>query len=171
MFRRYHCDNPYWLHLITKLVSNWNITYELIEQYSVCHPFTLCPRAFCTWTQSSSQHYSDVIMVAMVSPITSLTIVYSTVYQGTDQRKHQNSSSLDFVRGYSPWPVNSPHKGSVTRKIFPFEGVIINDESPWRHTTMCALNFRIFELELKTQKHVHNLKKDPWCIDSRKSYT
>ena len=36
------------------------------------------------------QHYSDFIMGMMASQITSLTIVYSTVYSGTDHRKHQN---------------------------------------------------------------------------------
>ena len=44
-------------------------------------------------------HYSDVIMSAMASQTTSLTIVYSTVYSGSDQRKHQSSASLAFVRG------------------------------------------------------------------------
>ena len=48
------------------------------------------------------QHNSDVIMGAMASQITSVTIVYSTVYSGTDQRKHQNSASLVFVTGEFP---------------------------------------------------------------------
>ena len=56
-------------------------------------------------------HYNDVIMSAMASRITSLAIVYSTVYSSTDQRKHQSSASLPFVRGIHRWPVNSPHKG------------------------------------------------------------
>ena len=43
--------------------------------------------------------YSDVIMGLMASQITSLTIVYLTVHSGGDQRKHQNSASLAFVRG------------------------------------------------------------------------
>ena len=47
-------------------------------------------------------HYNDVIMSTMASQITSLTIVYTTVYSGADQRKHQSSASLAFVRGYSP---------------------------------------------------------------------
>ena len=71
-------------------------------------------------------HYSDVIMGAMASQITSLTIVYLTVYSGADQRKHQSSASLAFVRGIKRWPVNSPHKGPVTRKMFPFDDVIIS---------------------------------------------
>ena len=58
-------------------------------------------------------------MGAMTSQITSLTIVYSIVYSGTDHRKHQSSTSLAFV------PVNSPHKGPVTRKMFPFDDVIM----------------------------------------------
>ena len=70
-------------------------------------------------------HYSDVIMGAMASQITSLTIVYSTVYSGADQRKHQSSASLAFVWGIHQWPLNSPHKGPVTRKMFPFDDVIM----------------------------------------------
>ena len=55
-------------------------------------------------------HYSDVIMGAMAFQITSLTIVYSTVYSSADQRKHQSSASLAFVLGIHRWPVNSLHK-------------------------------------------------------------
>ena len=53
-------------------------------------------------------------------------IVYSTVYSGTDHRKHQSSTSLAFVRGIHRWPVNSPHKWPVTRKMFPFDDVIMD---------------------------------------------
>ena len=64
-------------------------------------------------------------MSAIASQITSLTIVYSTVYSGTDQRKHQGSASLAFVKGIHRWPVNSPHKGPVTWNRFPFDDVIM----------------------------------------------
>ena len=64
-------------------------------------------------------------MGAIASQITSLTIAYSTVYSGTDQRKHQSSASLAFVWGIHRGPVNSPHKWPVTRKMFPFDDVII----------------------------------------------
>ena len=64
-------------------------------------------------------------MGAMASQITSLTIVYSTVYSDADQRKHQSSASLAFVRGIHRRPVNSPHKWPVTRKMFPFHDVIM----------------------------------------------
>ena len=69
--------------------------------------------------------YSDVIMGAMASQTTSLTVVYSTVYSGADQRKHQSSASLAFVRRIHRWPVNSAHKWPVTRKMFPFDDVIM----------------------------------------------
>ena len=61
---------------------------------------------------------SDVIMSTMASRITSISIVYSTICSGTDQRKHQCSASLTFVRGIHWWLVNSPHKGPVTGKCF-----------------------------------------------------
>ena len=64
-------------------------------------------------------------MGAMTSQKTSLTIVYSIVCSGADQRKYQSSASLAFVRGIHRWPVNSPHKGPVTRKMFPFDDVIM----------------------------------------------
>ena len=74
-------------------------------------------------------HYDDVIMSAMASQITSLMIVYSTVYSDADQRKHQSSASLAFVRGIHRWPVNSPHKWPVTRKMLSFHDVIVSRTS------------------------------------------
>ena len=64
-------------------------------------------------------------MISMVSQITSLTIGFSTVYSDADQRKHQSSVSLVFVRGIHRWPVDSPHKRPVTRNMFPFDDVIM----------------------------------------------
>ena len=52
-------------------------------------------------------------------------IVYSTVYSGADQRKYQGSASLAFVRGIHRGPMDSPYKGPVTRKMFPFDDVIM----------------------------------------------
>ena len=57
-------------------------------------------------------------MDAIASQITSLTIVYSSVYSGAGQRKHQSSASLAFAWGIQRWPANSPHKLPVTRKCF-----------------------------------------------------
>ena len=74
---------------------------------------------------NKTQHYDDVIMGTIASQITSLTSVYSTVYSGADQSKHQSSASLAFVWGIHRGPVNSPHKWPVTRKMSPFDDVIM----------------------------------------------
>ena len=81
-------------------------------------------------------------MSATASQITGVTIVYSAVCSGVDQTKHQSPASLAFVRGIHRWPVNSPHKGPVTRKMFPFDDVIMcfrhrltwQQNSPQPHT-------------------------------------
>ena len=67
--------------------------------------------------------YSDIIVGPMASQITSLTIVYSTVYSGADHRKHQSSASLAFVRGIHRWPVNSPQMASNAGNVSTW----------WRH--------------------------------------
>ena len=85
-------------------------------------------KAFVKWVPMSAVYfnrYSDVKMGAMASQITGLTIFYSAVYSGADQRKHQTSTSLAFVRGIHRWPVTSPHKWPAMRKIFPFDDVIM----------------------------------------------
>ena len=69
---------------------------------------------------------NDVKMSAMASQIARLTTVYSGVYSGADQRKYQSFASLAFVRGIHRWPANYPHKGPITRKMFPFDDVIMN---------------------------------------------
>ena len=90
---------------------------------------------WCSFVRGSIHHYNDVIMSAMASQITSLTIVYSTVYSGADQSIHQNSASLAFVRGIHRWMVNSKHKGSVMRKMFPVNDVIIGGGYPSHRET------------------------------------
>ena len=93
-----------------------NYPFANLPSIHQCTP-PVCPT--CT------VYYNDVIMGAIASQITSLTIVYSTVYSDVDQRKHQSSASLAFVRGIHRGPVNSPHKWPVTRKMFPFDDVIM----------------------------------------------
>ena len=77
------------------------------------------------WTSN----YTDVMTGAIASQITSLTIVYSTVYSDAYQRKHHTSALLAFVRGIHRGPVNSPHKWPVTLKMLPFDDVIMNQHS------------------------------------------
>ena len=81
------------------------------------------------YTTFAPQHYTDAIMSAMASQITSLTTLYSTVYWGTVQWKHRSSASLAFVRGILRWPLNSPHKRPVTRNKFPFNYAILKSIS------------------------------------------
>ena len=69
--------------------------------------------------------YDDVTMGAMAFQITSLTTVCSTVYSDADQRKHQSSASLAFVWGFHRGRMNSPYKWPVTRKMSPFDDVIM----------------------------------------------
>ena len=78
------------------------------------------------WLDFVLAHYTDVRMSVMGSQITSVSIVCSTVCSGADQRKNQSFASLAFVRGIHQWPVNSPHKGPVMRKMFPFDDVIMS---------------------------------------------
>ena len=68
-------------------------------------------------SHSRYHHYNDAIIGTLVSQIISLTFVYTNVYSCAEQRKH--------VRGIHWSPVNSPHKGPVTRKMFPFDDVIM----------------------------------------------
>ena len=46
---------------------------------------------------------------------------------GRRLKKEQSSASLTFVWGIHQGPVNSPHKWPVTRKMFPFDDVIMNN--------------------------------------------
>ena len=96
-----------------------------ISVYAI-QKFKLLPKTEATERSVWLLHYNDVIMGAMAAQTTSLTIVYSTVYSGADQRKYQSSASLAFVRGFRRWPVNSLQKWSVTRKMFPFDDVIMD---------------------------------------------
>ena len=71
-----------------------------------------------------SQLYSDAITGAMASQITGVGVVCSTACSGADQRKYQSSASRAFVRGIHQWPMDSPDKRPVTRKMFPSHDVI-----------------------------------------------
>ena len=98
-------------------------------------------------------HYSDVIMSAMASQTTGVSSVCPNVCSSVDQRKHQSSTSLAFVRGIHKWPVNSSHKGPVTRKMFPCDDVMMS--------VSVGLWPRSLDTLLKlTSAHVEALYKD-----------
>ena len=96
----------------------WEIDNVIIR--SISHTRFVCTLFWCGYIISMPIiHYSDVIMSSMAFQITSFTIdVYSTVYSGADQRKHQSSASLAFVRGIHRWSVNSRTKGQLRGKRF-----------------------------------------------------
>ena len=87
-------------------------------------------------------------MGAIASQITSLTIVYSTIYSDVHKKKHQSSASLAFVRGIHRWPVNSPHKGPVTRKCFH----VMTSSWKWCWITFLCIS-KVFELRVLVNKN------------------
>ena len=124
---------------------------------------------------STTKHYCDIIMGAIASQITSLTIVYSTIHSGAD-KKHQSSASLVFLRGIQRWPMNSPHKWPVARKMFPFDDVIMDssndhhakypvEDSRPSHKSYNALDkyptMHHFVTEICTHVYIFVIK---WCI-------
>ena len=118
MFLRAICD--YTLRRDHKKASNGSLAQFLCKYiHNGCFVHN------CTIIKSCSWHYSDVITTTMVSQITSVSMVYSTVYSGVDQRKYQSSTSLALVRGIHWWPVNSQHKWPVMRKKFPSDDVFM----------------------------------------------
>ena len=73
-------------------------------------------------------HYSEVIMSAMASQITGVSFFFSAACSGADQSKHQSPASLALCERTPPapgGPEDSPHKGPATRKMFPFDDVIM----------------------------------------------
>ena len=108
-------------------------------------------------------------MSPMASQITSLTIAYSAVHSGTDQREHQSSASLAFVRGIHRWPVNSPHKDPVKRKMFPFDDVImitVNTDIPSPNGRLWT---KFSEITIKIQKY--SVRKNAFILDSVSLYS
>ena len=108
-------------------------------------------------------HYDNVTMSLMASQITSLTIVYSTVYSGEDQRKHQSSASLAFVGGIHRGPLNSPHKWPVTRKMFPFDDVIMSRVlSPSSITKTVCRSVKLVVIDIWLLSPVNSPHKGQW---------
>ena len=114
----------YTLHLTAYILSVIYMAIDQVPTYatSLCKVYVFW---FYIWYAEchfhKHVHCCDVIMSAMASQITGVWIVYSTVYSDVDQRKHQSSASLAFVRGINRSPVNFPHKGPVVRKMYPFD--------------------------------------------------
>ena len=96
-------------------------------------------------------------MGAIASQTTSLTIVYSIVYSDADQRKHQSSALLAFVREIHRGPVNSPHKWPVAQKMFPFDGVIMEEDFIARQDGKWSRpQSYLYKIEKKNAKNTKN---------------
>ena len=76
----------------------WHISNHVIQYFNMVLLFL--------------QRYGDVTISAKASQITNIsTVFFSAVCSGVQQRKHQSSASVAFVRGIHRRPVDSPHKG------------------------------------------------------------
>ena len=93
-------------------------------------------------------------MGAIASQITSLTIVYSTVYSDADQGKHQSSASLAFVRG------KSPGNGEFPAQMASYA----ENVSSWRRHHVHALISKIVLAEETDTDSVSNNTSDFHCF-------
>ena len=114
-------------------ISSYIIDLNLLKYSSIC---IVCVDVCGVLHHNQVWHCCDVIMGTMASQITSLTIVYSAVYSGADQREHQSSASLAFVWEINRGPVNSQHKWPIKWEMFPFDDVIMKCRDKYLHPTV-----------------------------------
>ena len=117
--------NRFKFSILSQLWNGAGSGNSSLWQGPVCLAYSTALLLMIWWHKEPVHHYGDVIMGTTASQITSLRVVYSTVYSDADLIKHQSSASLAFVRGIHRGPVNSPHKWPVTQKMFPFDDVIM----------------------------------------------
>ena len=126
----------FYRHIVVYFVLFSLINKMLFDAYQIITPTTGFITLWLVWHYTNRElhrvvrwpkfHYSDVIMSTMAPQITGVLIVCSNVCSGAGQRKYQSSAPRAFVGGIHRWPLDSPHKGPVTRKMFPFDDVIMN---------------------------------------------
>ena len=112
-------------------------------------------------------HYNDVIMSVMASQITASRLFTQSFFRAQmKERKLQSTASLAFMRGNHWWPENSPHKRSVTRKMFPIDDVIVIMPEYFQIVTpcsACAMSGYIFRIIIQ----IWWLMTCPWlCLHS-----
>ena len=125
--------------LIIRITPIW----QYISKVIICIGFShlLIFLEFCRQSYRSALCYSSQITTLQWRHNEldgDVSIVCSTVCSGADQGKYQSSASLALAKGIHRWPVDSPHKGPVTRKMFPFDDVIRNSLTLGR----CGSNFK-----------------------------
>ena len=111
--------------------------------------FMNCGASF-TCTLLSLFHYSDIIMSVIASEITRISMVYSTVGSGADQRKHEISASLAFVRGIHRWPITrklltSPYAKFICQWMIQMLGIynVTSGVTSLRRTMDCMLPYSL----------------------------
>ena len=94
-----------------------------------------------------TRHFECVYLIMMTSSNGYIFRVTGPLCRA-DQRQHQSSASLAFVRGIHRWPMDSPHKGPVTGKMFPFDDVIMVKQIflyfAFGHNIGCQFSLTIF---------------------------
>ena len=126
MFKECIMFYEYLIKIIFHLtVSKWLLPLDVYERALIIH----------TWGTGDALHYNDVIMSAMASQLTGVSIIFSTV------KTHQRFASLIFVRGIHQRPVDSAHKGPLTHKMFPFYEVATGDAvmCQWTRTSLVQI--------------------------------
>ena len=115
-------SSPSWWLKSVSAVLITKYQHAVLESYAVADEYSATVQQKSDWLQMCYDTYcNDVIMRAMASQITSLTIVYSNVYSDADQRKHQSSASL-FFTGTGEFPTQM----ASARKMFPFDDVMMD---------------------------------------------
>ena len=107
-------------HPISSDVRIWGIHHV--------HPLWIDNITTAMQSIATKQHissYNDVIMRALTSQITSLTTVYSTVYSRRRSKKKSKLRVTGLCAGNSPVTGEFPAQRPVTRKMFPFDDVIM----------------------------------------------
>ena len=159
--------------MASQITSNLLFVQQFVQTYN--KKDMRIPQSWPFNSPHEGKHYSDVIMGIVASQVTSISVVCLTVCSSTDQRKHQSSTSLTFVRGIHHWLVNSPQKGSVMPKMFPFDDVVMwsRKHLSWRHVqeklyipAIRTIDNGLATKQLVTQTHFFLYSgKEHWWID------
>ena len=115
---------PKWLrwllvNLATKSESGWWFGFVVSDSR---HPWSVLLTVWSCWhAQSQQWRRNEPDGVSNHQPHDCL---LNRLFRRRS-KKTSSSASLAFVRRIHRWPVNSLHKGPVTRKMFPFDDVIM----------------------------------------------
>ena len=112
------CWKPMTCADIHSIIKHLNYSYHFTNIYKVHNPN--CKLCFSDFDLKQRRHNDNDDVSNHQRPDYLLNLCWSA-----DQRQNQSSESLAFVRGVHRWLVNSPHKGPVLRKMFPFDEVIM----------------------------------------------